>query len=170
MMSMIVSTRNETSPPCKGIQDILGLWMPGIGFRIPVVSGIPEFLELYSGFHLQKFSGLGNLDFPTWGDYCGNWFNYWNIYRNRWVTNECISIEYSRTALSILWHSKSPWILVIFFTFINGRITRAFLSFYMSFWLARVIQTRLKTVPFNAKIVFFWGGGETQNSSKNFLI
>ena len=69
---MIVFTRNETSPPCKGIQDILGFLMPGIGFRIPIVSGIPEFLELYSGFHWQKFSGLGNLDFPTWGDYCGN--------------------------------------------------------------------------------------------------
>ena len=99
--------------PCKEIQDRPGFWVahrgfpiPGTGFRISlpvdlgfkilIVRGIPDYLELhsgfqrpgfqipqakiarirestgknflYSGFHRQKFPGFGNPDSLTWGD------------------------------------------------------------------------------------------------------
>ena len=57
--------------PCKGIQDSLGFWIPDhrllsleLGFRIPVVSGIPDSLICIadykvqdSGFQKQKYPG-----------------------------------------------------------------------------------------------------------------
>ena len=61
--------------PCKGIQDILGLWTLGRGFRITGTdftfrTSETGFFELNSGFqnagfliHKQKFSGLRN---PTY--------------------------------------------------------------------------------------------------------
>ena len=36
--------------PCKGIQDNPGFWIPRRGSPIPIVSGIPDILELHSGF------------------------------------------------------------------------------------------------------------------------
>ena len=60
--------------PCKGIQDrfwilrcgfkVAGLYTGfqclsiEIGIWIPIVSGIPDSVELYSGFHTQKFPGF----------------------------------------------------------------------------------------------------------------
>ena len=48
--------------PCKGIQDNPGFWIPRRGSPIPIVSGIPDILELHSGFqspgsefHKQNF-------------------------------------------------------------------------------------------------------------------
>ena len=65
--------------PCKGIQDSLsfsitryGFWILGIGFRIPIVSGIPDSLSCIldykthdPGFHKQSFPGFQNLDSLT---------------------------------------------------------------------------------------------------------
>ena len=79
--------------PCKGIQDRIGFWIPchgfcipgngfysysvELGFWIPIVCGIPEFCELYSGFQSQgfriaqaKFSRISdstNKNFPDLG-------------------------------------------------------------------------------------------------------
>ena len=39
-----------------------------LGFRIPVVSGIPDSKARDSGFHKQKFSGFRIPDFLTWVD------------------------------------------------------------------------------------------------------
>ena len=51
--------------PCKGIQDGLnfsiprcGFWILGIGFRIPIVIGIPDSLK-------QSFPGFWNPDSLT---------------------------------------------------------------------------------------------------------
>ena len=80
--------------PCKGIQDrfwilrcgfqVAGLYTGfqclsvEIGIWIPIVSGIPNSVELYSGFHTQKFSDswfrtqkfleFRNPDSFTWGE------------------------------------------------------------------------------------------------------
>ena len=77
--------------PCKGIQDILGFWIPRCGFRIPgtgfqswsvelgfwipIVSGIPDSLGCIpdskaqkSGFHKQKFHTFRNPDSLIWGE------------------------------------------------------------------------------------------------------
>ena len=71
---------------CKGIQDSLGFWIPPRGFRIPIISGIPDswscildskaqdstFYKLkFPGFwlHKQKFPGIRNPDSHyTWRD------------------------------------------------------------------------------------------------------
>ena len=68
---------SRSPDPCKGIQDCLGSWIPRrgfripgtgfrtlsveLGFRIPIVSGILDFLNFVpdsksqdSGFHEQK--------------------------------------------------------------------------------------------------------------------
>ena len=48
-------------PPCKGIQDSLGFWIPGRGFRIQstgfriLCQWDSGFLELYSGFQSPRF-------------------------------------------------------------------------------------------------------------------
>ena len=39
-----------------------------LGFRIPILSWIPGFLELYSAFHEPNFPGLRNLESLTRGD------------------------------------------------------------------------------------------------------
>ena len=58
--------------PCKVIQDSRGFWIPPcgfryrnpdsllaeLGFRVPVVSGIPDSLSCNSGFHKKKFLGF----------------------------------------------------------------------------------------------------------------
>ena len=78
--------------PRKGIQDNLGLdstpWIPNsrywipdslsveLGFRIPIVSGIPDSISCIpdstaqdSKFHLQKFPRFQNSNSLSWGDY-----------------------------------------------------------------------------------------------------
>jgi len=56
--------------PYKGIQDSLVFWISGTGFQflsvglgfwIPIVSGIPDFLELYSGFQSPRFDGISQI-------------------------------------------------------------------------------------------------------------
>ena len=77
--------------PRKGIQDSLGFWIPGCGFRIPgtgvqslsvdygfwipILSGIPDSFSCIldskaqdSRFHKHKFHRFRNPDFLTWGD------------------------------------------------------------------------------------------------------
>ena len=82
---------NEASPPCKGIQDSLGFWIPRCGLRIPgtgfqylsvelgllipIFSRIPDSLSCipdsktpYSGFHKQKCLGFRSPDPITWDE------------------------------------------------------------------------------------------------------
>ena len=101
---MLFTKRNENRAgpqvncffaPCNGIQDTLGFWIPprgfripitgfqiyfsGVGFRIRIVSGIPDSYTCIpdsksknfqdSGFQMQKFLGFRNPDSFTWGEF-----------------------------------------------------------------------------------------------------
>ena len=75
----------KENQPCKEIQDSFGFWIPSHGFRIPgtgfqslsveigfwipIVSGIPDHLELYSGFQNTGFliSWIPESEFPYMG-------------------------------------------------------------------------------------------------------
>ena len=76
--------------PCKGIQDNPGFWIPRSGSPIPIVSGIPDILELHSGFqspgsefhkqnfqfssyHEQKYSRDSGFGFSCIARALGSW-------------------------------------------------------------------------------------------------
>ena len=78
-VSRLLAIHNHVHPPCKGIQDSLGFWIPLRGFRISrwwisvFVGGTwildcncrwdSRFLELYSGFQSPGF-GIPQANFP----------------------------------------------------------------------------------------------------------
>ena len=54
------------SPPYKGIQDSLGVWIPRCGFRIPIVCGIPDSLSCILDSEAEDLDTTGE-HFPDFG-------------------------------------------------------------------------------------------------------
>ena len=94
-------------PPCKGIQDSLRFWIQRsglrilrsfsvkLGFRIPIVCGIPDSYSYFSdskaqdsGFYEEKFPRFRNPNSLTWGD-CFTNLNRLLFCRSRCLRRRC---------------------------------------------------------------------------------
>ena len=108
--------------PCKEIQDSLGFWIPRRGFRILILSRIPDSLSCIpgstnktfpgTGFHKQKFHGIRNPDPLQGPNICcvGSGVKYHSL--SYWSIVMTSPVEFATFCLLVYLLQFSKWTLL----------------------------------------------------------